>query len=375
MSSSEKILNDTFHLVIFSNSPGEISSWVLPIVKTFKKNQAYSFITVLLTPCDYSTGNEFSLLNDNKHIDQVFSPKDTMDFVLFKKKFETLYSRGAILYLGGDSLYPQLFSLRLPYSVYGYTEHKKKLGFLYKKTFFKHIDGDLMSSAISHKTFVKSNILKKYKLTNKEYCLFMPGSRPKHFHLFIPLICDTVKLIKQENPNFNVIISVSPFITQHDLDQVQLKYDFTDIHLIKGDSLELMKLSKLMISLPGTNTAQAMYMNLPLLMVLPLNNTEQFVFDGLAQLLFKLPLIGPFLRYILIKILLIKKPLLALPNIMAKKEIVPEVISYFTPSHFKNVILNLYYDEKKLQLIKNNYKQFNIIAQIDQKICSYLIDH
>ena len=37
MSSSEKIINDTFHLVIFSNSPGEISSWVLPIVKTFKK--------------------------------------------------------------------------------------------------------------------------------------------------------------------------------------------------------------------------------------------------------------------------------------------------------------------------------------------------
>ena len=75
--------------------------------------------------------------------------------------------------------------------------------------------------------------------------------------------------------------------------------------------------------------------DLPLLMVLPLNNPEQFVFDGLAQLIFKIPVIGPFLRFILIKILLIKKPLLALPNIMAKKEIVPEIISYFTPNVLK----------------------------------------
>ena len=55
-----------------------------------------------------------------------------------------------------------------------------------------------MSSAISHKTFVKNNIL-KYKLIDKDYCLFMPGSRPKHFHLFIPFICSTIKLIKKEN--------------------------------------------------------------------------------------------------------------------------------------------------------------------------------
>ena len=60
---------------------------------------------------------------------------------------------------------------------------------------------------------------------------------------------------------------------------------------------------------------------------------------------------------------------------MAKKEIVPEIISYFTPERFKSVILNLYYDENKLQLMKNNYKQFNKFDRIDQKICNYLINH
>ena len=92
MSSSEKIINDTFHLLYFQILQVKLVLGYYPLLKRLKK-QAYSFITVLLTPCDYSTGNEFSLLNDNKHIDQVFSPKDTMDFVLFKKKFDTSYSR------------------------------------------------------------------------------------------------------------------------------------------------------------------------------------------------------------------------------------------------------------------------------------------
>ncbi len=318
MNNLEKNIND-FHLIIFSNSPGEISSWVLPVIKTFKQKCPDSCITVFLTPCDYATGNEYDLLYKNKLVDSVYLPNETMRYVFFKKKFIASSNRGAILFLGGDPLYPQLFSIRLPFPVYGYTEQRKKLDFFYKKTFFKHIDGDLMSASIASKTFVKKEIYKKYSLEVNKYCLFMPGSRPKHFHLFMPLIVDTIKLIQAEDQDFKALISISPFISENDLAIVKTTFDYKNIFFIRGDSLELMSISRMMISLPGTNTAEAMYMNLPTLMVLPLNNPEQFVFDGLLQLFFKIPFLGSFLRYCLIKIFLIKKPLLALPNIIAKK--------------------------------------------------------
>ena len=61
-----------------------------------------------------------------------------------------------------------------------------------------------------------------------------------------------------------------------------------------------------MVSLPGTNTAEAFYMSLPVLMVLPLNHPEKFVFDGLFQLLFKIPLLGRFLRRFLVRLMLLK---------------------------------------------------------------------
>ena len=372
MKNSEKIINE-FHLIIFSNSPGEISSWVIPLAKSFKYIHPSCFISVLLTPCDYATGNEAQHLTEHDCIDEVYLPKQTMSFVFFKKKFNTDKTKGAILYLGGDPMYPQLLSLRLPFPVYGYTEHKKKLGFLYKKTFFKHIDGDLMSSSIAKRTFSRENILSKYHLKDAPYCLFMPGSRPKHFHLFIPLILESIRLIQNEDSSFQALISVSPFITDNDVTRISSKYDLSNVHLIRGDSLELMAISRLMISLPGTNTAQAMYMNLPTLMVLPLNNPEQFVFDGLFQLIFKLPLIGSFLRFLLIKILLIKKPFLALPNLIAKKEIVPELITYFTADTLKSAVLDLYNDQARLDSIISNYKGYNEFSDVDQKICDYIV--
>ena len=72
---------NSFHLIIFTNSPGEISSWVLPVVTQFKKCAKTAFITILLTPCDYATGNEYQLLLNHDAIDEVYQPKDTKKFL------------------------------------------------------------------------------------------------------------------------------------------------------------------------------------------------------------------------------------------------------------------------------------------------------
>lgn len=364
-----------FHLIIFTNSPGEISSWVIPFVSTFKSIYSQSFVTVMLTPCDYASGNEFDLLQSNALVDEVYSPKDTMTFVFFRKKFFVNSKKGAIVFLGGEPLYAQLFSFRVPYSLYGYTQRKQKLGLFYKKTFFKHIDGDLMSAGILNRQFEKVAIFKKYKLEKKPYCLFMPGSRPQHFKLFLPLIFSTIKLIREYDPSFEAIISLSSFITHSDFDMLNLNTNQKGIHIIRGDSLELMAISRLMVTIPGTNTAQAMYMRLPMLVALPLNNPEIFVVDGILQHIFKIPFIGSFIRKQLVSVYLKKNPYLSLPNIIANKPIVPEIVSLFNSTMFKDHILSLYHDDKTLNQIKLELEKIPFPDSVDKKISHAILEH
>ena len=50
-------------------------------------------------------------------------------------------------------MYPQLLKIRYRFPLYGYSEHKGSLGFLYKKTFNKHLCGDLMMAKFADRHF------------------------------------------------------------------------------------------------------------------------------------------------------------------------------------------------------------------------------
>ena len=60
-----------FHLVIQTNSPGELSAWVQPLVASFKERCPYGYVTLCLVPCQYASGYEYNVAVDIEGINEL----------------------------------------------------------------------------------------------------------------------------------------------------------------------------------------------------------------------------------------------------------------------------------------------------------------
>lgn len=346
-----------FHLLIQTNSPGELASWALPFAEEFKKLCPQSSITLLLTPCPYATGQEYTLARQSPWIDMVYMPRETIRLLFFTAWFQKTYAHGAVLSLGGDPFYSKLFGLKYRLPVFIYTERPMKAFFLAKKIFLKSEVGDLMYTRIAQRTFNTKDILAKYRLEPKRYCLFFCGSRRQHFLNFLPFMAEVVLEIKKRDPAFSALLHISPFISAQDIDYVCRNVDLSAFTIIKGDSLELMHISDLLITLPGTSTAEAMYMKLPQLVVVPLNRPDLIIFDGLLGIVGAMPYVGVLLKKLAIAILKQKKRLYALPNMIAHQEIVPELVDVVSVDSVSEAILGLFSDLDRLNHIKGQLSE------------------
>ena len=349
--------SNKFHLFIQSNSPGELSRWVAPLAKRIKKQHPNTHITLFLAPCQYASGNEEKVAQNISSLDEIITVKDTLKHCFLFKKIHKKSAKGAILYCGGDPLYAQLWRCRTGFPAYAYTEHNTSLGPLFKHVFTKDKDGDLMATQIQDTVFDHEKIRTKHALKNTDYCLFLPGSRPQHFNAFLPICIQTIHQIQTKDPTFSSIIGLSPYIQKTDLTPLLNQYPLPPhCHLIQSDSLELMSIATLMVSLPGTNTAEGMYMHCPMLTVAPLNHPELIILDGLAGLIEKLPGIGPWIKLKAVHHTVNKTDYISHPNILTQSVISPQIKACIEPQSFAHEILTLFQDKKQCDDIKKALK-------------------
>lgn len=334
------------HLFILSNSPGEISVWVRPMVAHLMKQDVKFDISLCLTPCQYASGSELSVAAQIPGINRVFRPKET--FQLLLKGFGAAIKNGSVLYLGGDPNYARLLGWRLRIPAFAYTQHNGFPTFGFKQIFYKQKDGDLMAARVLNFSAQRDTILEKYNLPDSEFLLLFPGSRPQHFENFIEFLSGTFETLRKIRPDIKLIVSLSPFITDKILAKYQSFLSKMDAYVIRGNSLELLSLSKLLVTIPGSNTAEAMYMKTPMLIMIPLHKPKYIILDGLAGLIGNIPIIGTLLKRLIIIIMKKKYDYFSLPNTRFKRKLVPELIGAFTQDELQTEILTLWDSESRL---------------------------
>jgi len=346
------------HLFILSNSPGEISVWVRPMVEHLMKQTTEFDISLCLTPCQYASGNELTVAYEIPGINRVFRPKET--FQLLLKGFVTPIKTGTVLYLGGDPNYARLLGWRLKIPAIAYTQHKGFPTFGFKKVFYKHKDGDLMAARVLSFSAKRETILQKYNLVDQDYMLLFPGSRPQHFENFINFLSGTFESLKQSQPDIKLIVSLSPFITDEILSKYKMLLDKMDAHVIRGNSLELLSISKLLVTIPGSNTAEAMYMGTPMLIMIPLHKPKYIILDGLAGLVGNIPGIGTLIKRLIILIMKKKYAFFSLPNCYFNRKIVPEVTGSFSQETLQTEILALWDNEVRISEQKTAFSTIEL---------------
>ena len=115
-------------ILILSNGPGELATWVRPVVKSLRQllgnDRAKIRISLILSPCPNASGKEVEIAESYPEIDRVQAPESFLSFLLTGKTAANWDWRknGVVLFLGGDQFYTVIIGKRLNYRTVIYAE-------------------------------------------------------------------------------------------------------------------------------------------------------------------------------------------------------------------------------------------------------------
>lgn len=382
-------------ILILSNGPGELTTWVRPVVKALRQqwgdDRQKVRISLVLAPCPNASGQEAAIARSYPEIDRVQAAEDFFPFLLFGKTRQPWdwAKQGLVLFLGGDQFFPVVIGKRLGYKILIYGEwetrwHRWVDAFavmkpelvqqanpIYHSKFT--VVGDLMADvqpAIAPASSMLDGMpadrstaqLQTYQIG------ILPGSKAAKLAQGLPLGLAIAELVQQVYPQTQFVIPVAPTLDLAELAQFAdpmrnpvLSYfgdvaadlvwqnDRAYLKTQKGllvelwtqsPAYELLAQCDLCLTTIGANTAELGALAVPMLVLMPIQQLDAMrAWDGLPGLLANLPGLGSLFAKLINRWFLRRTRLLAWPNIWAGEMIVPELIGELQPQEIAAQVL------------------------------------
>ncbi len=409
-------------VVIISNGPGELTTWVNPVVDELNKinkslgdNDKLDFVLrLVLVPCPNATGKESIVANSWNKFELITKSKSFWKLLINPSSFANWPQKGVVIFLGGDQLWSILLAKRLGYLNITYAEwisrwpqwtneiaamNAKVKKLIPKRYKYKcQIIGDLMAD-------IKLNNKMPFKNKEKHYIALLPGSKKAKLSIGIPFFLEIADHLAQGNQNINLIIPIAPTtnkneylffqseknpITKHYSSKIKsiknIKescFDYvietsknTKIYLIKKHPCyEILKECDLAITTVGANTAELAAIAVPMLVVLPTQHLNMMnAWDGILGIIGKISFINRFLTLMIKFLYFRKKKFFAWPNIKAKRMIVPERIGNISPKKIAKEVLLLIKNRDQLKSISDNLNKQRGDKGASKKLASIIVD-
>jgi lipid-A-disaccharide synthase len=349
-----------FDVFITTNGPGEIATWVTPVVKELKARRDDLRISLFIQPCRFATGTEEEIALSMPEIDYVFRGSD------FKKRlFHVPFQhskKGVVIFLGGDLLSAVLLKLRYGYKTIAYTEGDQSWKFAFDVFLTRDHDGDLMFAYFEH-IEIDEKMVKD--LRQNINIVFFPGSRPDQFKHLFPLFQRVVRFIPKE---YRCLFNVSSFIPDAMIEEFRVEGQ-EPVKVFKGKSPELMKSAELAVTIPGTNNIQLAYLGIPALIVFPFNYPEVVQFRGLLGALMNLPFLKMTGKRWLLGYLDKKVEYTSLVNTKEKKQIFPELRGILSEQQIADAIIAQMKDYPHLRAVQKTLSELNKKSDALDLIC------
>jgi lipid-A-disaccharide synthase len=374
-------------IVILSNGPGEITTWVKPVVTTLRDRYPDSTalrISVVLSPCPNATGREADIARQYSEVDRVQDARYFWPFLLRGKTHDDWdwRDRGVVLFLGGDQIYPVIIGKRLGFKTVIYAEwfanwprwidafgvmnqdlveqappqHRHKFT----------VVGDLMTDGQSALTQQADGVHPLQLTPETELIGVLPGSKRAKLVQGVPLMLAIADYVHRHRPQTRFVLPVAPTLDlptllsfadpqQNSFHSVFNAPTATLVESPEPTALPYLKTDQgtqiflwqdfpahavtsrcqLCLTTVGANTAELGALGVPMLVLLPTQQLEAMnAWDGVLGLLINLPVVGKPFNYLINRIflsyILNRKKKFAWPNIWAKREIVPELLGPLT---------------------------------------------
>ncbi|MBD2242352.1 lipid-A-disaccharide synthase [Nostoc sp. FACHB-888] len=394
-------------ILILSNGPGEVTTWVRPVVKALRQelgdDPSVVRISVVLSPCSNASGKEAAIALSYPEVDRVQGAEHFWQFLLWGKTFENWdwRSHGVVVFLGGDQIFPLVIGKKLGYRTVVYAEWEARwhqwidrfgvmkpevaAGVPQKYAHKFTVVGDLMVEAGES---LDSNFpLSITPSLKTELIGLLPGSKAAKLAQGVPLSLSIAEYVHAKRPQTKFVIPLAPTLDLQTLasfadpqkNPIAETFGFDGASLVvpedsnskallkttTGLTVELWQenpaynlLSQCCICLTtvGANTAELGALGVPMIVLLPTQQLDAMrAWDGLPGLLANLPGVGtPFTKVInwLFLRFVRRKGLLAWPNIWAQEEIVPELMGKLQPQEIGEMVIDLLAHPEKLDDIR-----------------------
>lgn len=405
-------------VVIITNSPGELSSWVRVTVEKVRQMAPSTRIVVMLVPCPYASGREAAIAQSWGEIDLVLTPREFLAHLVGVS--DSRYrpaSSGVVVFLGGDYWHAVLMSRKLGFPAVAYTDRPSSWGRYFRQVCVADARTklDLVSAGVpASKVSVVGNLmvegvrpslrrdqaLASWGLRDDALIVgLFPGSRRYHVQASLAVFLRVAEDLARDVDRVQFALGLSPFLTFDELRDCLvaqpppylagshgrlaqgddgLLYVHTGgglrIPVLQKQQYDLMNLSDLLLTIPGTNTAEIACLGRP--MVVAMSWRARIPRGGLGALLSALPM-ASVLRREMLKGILRKIKYTALPNQIAQREIVPEVRVEHEPAEISRVAADLLKSDRRradmsseLRAIMGGHGASDRIAEIVLDACS-----
>ena len=389
-------------VVIISNGPGELTTWVKPVINNLKKEililkskkDIKFHLRVILVPCPNANGNEYEIVRKWPDLDLVTPAKKFWQLLINPSSFRKWPNNGIVIFLGGDQLWSVLLAKRLGYKCITYAEWearwprwnsyiaamneqvKQRVPRKYQKRCT--VVGDLMADVNNEDQY-------SFEMGKERWIAILPGSKKTKLSIGIPFFLEMADHISSDRNDIKLMIPIAPTTNIKDFlyyqsDKNPLAKNYTSkiksIKRIKGSTFQyvlkteknvkiylisispayqILKKCKLAITTVGANTAELAAINLPMIVVLPTQHLDLMsAWDGIFGIIGKIPILNKIIAICIKNWYLNNKKFFAWPNIKSKKLIVPERIGEIKPKEIADEAIFLISNENLLQDQRNN---------------------
>ncbi|MEO0430532.1 MAG: lipid-A-disaccharide synthase [Cyanobacteria bacterium J06656_5] len=364
-------------VLILTNGPGEVSTWVKPVVQQLRKHEpdhGKMRLSVMLSPCPHASGGETASLRSYSEVDRVQGPVDFFRFLLLGKTTDNWdwHSQGVVVFLGGDQLYAVWAAKRLGYRTTVYAEWEPRW-LNWVDRFGMMQGGTKVAAKYQSKLTVVGDLMADVESAANQALPFgadtqviglMPGSKPDKLRPGVPLSLAIAQHLHQTHPHLEFIIPVAPTVSPDTLAKYADPAQNATVEVMDGPQARLitpddgfpclqikdgpnvnlwtdfpahglLKRCTLCVTTVGANTAQLGSLAVPMVVLLPTQQLDVMrTWDGLWGLLCQLPVVGTVLTKLIntVAIAYIQRSQkrFAWPNIWAQDEVVPELLGRIT---------------------------------------------
>ncbi|WP_353258133.1 lipid-A-disaccharide synthase [Prochlorothrix hollandica] len=359
-------------ILILSNGPGEVATWVRPVVQELRRrwgdDRRQLRLSLVLSPCSNASGQEVAMAQGYRELDRIQGSDRFYPFLLWGKTAENWgwRSRGVVLFLGGDQFFPVVIGRRLGYKTVIYGEHMAnwtrwvdRFGVMTPQLLAQapprqrhkyRVVGDLMAEVTRAALDPVPNPVSQPQIA------LLPGSKPFKLRLGLPLVLAIAQCLQQTHPSVRYVIPVAPTLTVTDLARYAQPDQNPLVEQLPGQSATLhqppdrppylqtpggtiveldtqfpaydrLRQCALSVTTLGANTAELGALAVPMVVLIPTNHLEiMTAWDGVPGLLANAPGIGTWFARTFNRWMQSRLGLMAWPNIWAGEMIVPELL-------------------------------------------------